>query len=370
MGNVVTGQWTGTNPLLITGASKPANVIGLGYFTYPDGKVTSLAQHGASFEPDGSWGGRGKYYVNTPPSAPFGPTPIIFSNPLDVGGNGGGLHDGNTLSGQYQIIAQLTITNGDPPGQRGTYLLNGSAPSPIAPAPMTYFSAWYCYTMPPNNYQQGNSVVPCVLTGSKLPSINPSYQLGGTSPATGTNGSVTWAWPQFDGANDGTTPSDGKMSLSLYSSPGAGGPITNLLFTSAGTGTMTPVPAFGSFTRFQFATKEGKYNFFQGTGSIVADTTLRVQINRAYWQSTGTFMPMDMSVNGATLPDTPFPYDWNPYYIGNVRQSGIDGGGPPVEVGLMCNIAGWDFYKRDCTDREGEPCLWPVGRHDGGRLQG
>jgi hypothetical protein len=107
------------------------------------------------------------------------------------------------------------------------------------------------------------------------------------------------------------------------------------------------VPALAPFTRFNMANAQGKYNFFQGTGSITADTTLRVQINQTYWNSTGTFMPMDMSVIGGPnwpLPDTPWQYPWNPYTVTDVRTADIGAGGPPVEVGLMCNIAGWDFY--------------------------
>ena len=64
-------------------------------------------------------------------------------------------------------------------------------------------------------------------------------------------------------------------------------------------------------------------------------------------------MPMDMSVNGSTLPETPWQYDWNPYTVGHVRTGDIDDGGPPVEVGLMCTICGWDFYKQSLlTEKE------------------
>ena len=53
------------------------------------------------------------------------------------------------------------------------------------------------------------------------------------------------------------------------------------------------------------------------------------------------------------LPDTPYTYDWRPYATGSVRTTGIDQGGPPVEVGLMTNCAGWDFYKQTfLTDKE------------------
>jgi hypothetical protein len=124
-------------------------------------------------------------------------------------------------------------------------------------------------------------------------------------------------------------------------------PPNGIVYNDVAIGTLTPVPAFAPFTRFNMATAEGKYNFFQGAGSVAADTTLRVQINQTYWNSTGTFMPMDMSVIGGPmwpLPDTPWQYPWNPYTVTDVRTADIGTGGPPVEVGLMCNVAGWDFY--------------------------
>ena len=125
------------------------------------------------------------------------------------------------------------------------------------------------------------------MTGADIPTIDPSRFQGGTSPCNGTSGSVAWAYDY------------GGMQLSVTANIF---PFSNMVYTGPGIGTLTPVPAVASFTQFNFATADGKYNFFQGTptvGAITADTTLRVQINRAYWQSTGTFMPMDMSVDSS-----------------------------------------------------------------------
>jgi hypothetical protein len=343
VGSIVTGSYnSGTGLLTISGATKPPIPMIDGYFIWPDGSVNHTTQYNvvSSTEPDGASGYRGTYSTPTPPASSFGPTSILFSIPIALANNGDGLNDGNTLTGQYSILYQLSVAGGDAPGQRGTYKLSGSVSTPITAEPMTFYSAYYGYSNPINNFFSGATgsngypnvnIVPCVITGSDLPPVDTGHLLGGTSPVTGASGSVIFAQGGL-----GTVLQAGETS---YIS-------VNTIYTGPGIGTCTPVPALPPFGRFNMATAQGRYNFFQGTGSVAAETTLRVQINQAYWNSTGTFLPMDMSVNGSTLPETPWQYQWNPYTVGHVRIGDIDAGGPPVELGLMSTICGWDFYKQ------------------------
>ena len=100
------------------------------------------------------------------------------------------------------------------------------------------------------------------------------------------------------------------------------------------------------------ATKDGKYWFFQGTGSIAADSTLRTQINQSYWQSTACFPPLDLTLLG-TVPDTGYTYDWNPYNCGICRAVSVDDVGPPNEVGIFNSTGGVDFYAQTwLTEKE------------------
>jgi hypothetical protein len=349
-GIIVTGSWAGPgNPVVISGWTPdmtpigPINFVNV-YFILPDGNPYLIT--GGTFV-NGN-GGNGNYTLASYPAAPFGPSPVLYSSALTAPSGTVGLYDGATLTGQYSILYQLTVAGGDQPGQRGTYQLNTSVSSPVGPSAMTYWSSAASYTKPQINWYsggKGGNMTPCIMTGADRPPIDPSRFQGGNNPCDGTAGSVAWAYFQPG------TAYWLQLSTTAYIYP-----FANMVFTGPGIGTLTPVPALSSYSRYNMATLDGKYNFFQGTpstGAITADTTLRVQINQTYWQSTGTFMPMDMSVNGAALPDTPSTFDWGPYATGSVRTQDIDVGGPPVEVGLMTNTAGWDFYKQTfATDKE------------------
>ncbi len=329
----------------ISGSTTPTTVIVGGPLTVlvlPDGTGTTINLQISSSEPNGSIGGRGVYAINTQPRiSSFKNTAILVSNPLDQSNNASapGLHDGHTLTGQYRIQYQLTTADGDAPGLRGNYLLSGSVTGTIGPEAMTYWSNRNLISTVQNDFWSGGqagNIVPGVVTGASLPPVSGGIPAG--NPVTGRNHSLGF----FIGA--GFTP-----FISPYATTSNTSPIE---FSGAGAGTFTPLPGLAPYTRFQIATEDGKYNFFQGTGSIAAETTLRVQINQAYWQSTGTFLPMDMSLIGV-IPDTQYDWDWNPYNVGSVRTAAIDDYGPPIEVGPMCTFCGWDFYVQSArTEKE------------------
>ncbi len=308
----------------------------------PGHGLFGFASQISSLEPDGSFGRRGTYAMNNIAfNNAFTDQRIILSSHLPLGNyifstgrNSTGLWDGSTQTGQNFVQGQLTATDGDGPGQRGTYLLAYSGlgpnnlPTIVTSRTMNYFSTYVVQTdMPLNWYSgasQGNRMV-AICTGSGLPPQN-SGALPRDAPfSTGLDGGCLSFYGVFSGQNASIWAND----INCWTAPGSG--------------TLTPIPAFARYTRFQLANADGKYWFFQGTGSIAADSTLRVQINQAYWQSTGCFPPMDMSLMG-TVPDTGYRYDWNPYNACVCRSVDVDGGGPPYEVGLMNSTAAIDFY--------------------------
>ena len=297
-----------------------------------------FARQVSSSEPDGHFGGRGEYYLdNASFSGSFTNQTIILSSQLPPSYGTVGLYDGSALTGQYHIIAQLTSTEpGGTPGQRGTYALSGSAGT-IGSEAMSHYGTLTVQTDVPVNWYSGSSggnrllavaagPVPPIVPGA-LPLSSGSLAQYPSAMQTGASGGVYSIVAVYNNQN-----------LQVDHNSGS-----NNMFSGPGSGTLTPVPAFVRNSRFQIATKDGKYWFFQGTGSITADSTLRVQINQTYWQSTGTFMPMDMSLIGV-IPDTGYRYDWNPYNCGVCRSVSIDDYGPPYEVGLMTSTAGIDFY--------------------------
>ena len=126
--------------------------------------------------------------------------------------------------------------------------------------------------------------------------------------------------------------------------------FTSYTFTTAGSGTVTPVPGLWSFNRIMFATTNAKYNFFSGTGTgISAETTLRARIDQTYWQSSRLFQPLDLSMRGSefggVISDTTYPFNWNPYCIADLAQY-QPGAGDHPDIGALPNLAIVDFYNQ------------------------
>ena len=276
------------------------------------------------------------YYLNPPAPPSYTNRTVMVFNPFSFTNNAAippGLYDGAALTGQYKILYQMTASNGDNPGLRGRYRLSGSPPNPISSKTMSYWAQRSALSTLQNNYWSGGeagNIVPGVITGAHLPPIsNP------TATVTGGNNSIMF----FAGSYGPTISTNNTNYI-----------FGDINYTGPGGGTFMPMAGVAPFARFTFLDTNGRYNFFQGTGPIAADTTLRVEINQSYWHSTATFLPLDMTIGGL-LPAIEnlygaYPWDWNPYNVGIVRTGGIDDGGPPIEVGLMNTDCGWDFYKQ------------------------
>ena len=95
-GIVVTGSWAGPgNPLVVSGWTPDMTPIAYiqflpVYFILPDGNAYQLTSAPASH-------GNGNYNLASYPAAPFGPSPILYTNPLQGPGGPVGLYDGATL---------------------------------------------------------------------------------------------------------------------------------------------------------------------------------------------------------------------------------------------------------------------------------
>ena len=120
--------------------------------------------------------------------------------------------------------------------------------------------------------------------------------------------------------------------------------------TSNGSGTVHPILLIQPFIRLSFAGSDGKAQFFQGTGTgITAETKLREQIDRRYWQGVGIFPPWDLtfkgSMQGGAITDTTFRYNWNPYSITYTPEDMSNSGDHP-DIGPQPNHAALDFYNQ------------------------
>jgi hypothetical protein len=164
-------------------------------------------------------------------------------------------------------------------------------------------------------------------------------QLSGSVPAPYAAGDCWWSIIE-SGTNNFHFASSPTLTNDSWVSP-----------TAAATFTATPIVGFCPFTSIPFATANAKYNFFQGTGSQSAETTLRMQINQTYWQSSRLILPLDLTLagsaygGGGVITDTTYPYDWNPYCIGNIDQNVAQGGDSPY-IGALNSYDICDFYNQ------------------------
>lgn len=187
-----------------------------------------------------------------------------------------------------------------------------------------------------NNYYMGAGgpqTLPVVFAGSSLPSAG---NVPSGVAADIKDGGFTFL------ATDNSDPQ--KFSLHFT---GLCGGFDTLQLTSSGSGTIIPVPGLWPFNRLMFAASDGKYNFFQGSGSIAAETSLRVQIEQKYWQSSGVIPPFNLTVNGGAfggvITEQKFPYAWFPYSIGPMPQY-QPGVGDHPDIGILPWCCVQDFY--------------------------
>ena len=256
--------------------------------------------------------------------------------------------------------------NNDTPAKSFVFFSPPSASSPAsgvnwrvadgAPTPLPWPFRARAFTNSPgttlstttaNHYFTGGgangNTLPVVLAGSSLPSTSTKPPAG---PSAMADNAIAFLLTSIA--------PDNPNNFSLcWSGICSGDSVYNL--TSAGSGTVTPVPGLWSFNRIMFATTDAKYNFFQGTGSIAVETTLRAQINQVYWQSSRLFQPFDLSLRGSNfggvISDTTFSYDWHPYSIGDLAQY-QPGTGDHPDIGALPNQACVDFYNQSARSEK------------------
>jgi hypothetical protein len=137
-------------------------------------------------------------------------------------------------------------------------------------------------------------------TGSGVNGVNcvPGYFTSTTDAAVSTN-QLYFAYTIF-----GTSGNNTQLRFST-STQGLNGAIASL----GGSATFVPVPTLIHFVPFNGAGSDAKSLFFQGTGSVAADCTVRTQFDRTYFHSTGVIPPWNLSVSGiafgGTIKDIP-----------------------------------------------------------------
>ncbi|MGH7098334.1 MAG: hypothetical protein ACREE4_11825 [Stellaceae bacterium] len=169
------------------------------------------------------------------------------------------------------------------------------------------------------NYQNDGNLIPCYLTTT------------GALPTGLNTGQIYWL----------LTNSIGGDTFVLYDDSSAGnapgGHAANATAAGSGTNTIVPVPVCLPFFSLWTADQNGKWQFFQGTGSLAADNTVRTQADVAYLHKTRLILPFDITnytgaAFGGTIADNSFAYTWNPFSMGPLAEGarGHTGGDPDI----------------------------------------
>lgn len=140
---------------------------------------------------------------------------------------------------------------------------------------------------------------------------------------------------------------------------------TPLISSSGGTGTFVPIPVCLHGGSIYTADSQGRSNFFQGTGSLAADNTVRTQFNRTYLHSTGALPPWNLSVSGVafggTIKDIPDaagsaakPYwngtpTWTPCSCGPMSPFNRGQGGSNPDIGPLQLWHACHFYNQSAV---------------------
>ena len=176
-----------------------------------------------------------------------------------------------------------------------------------------------------HNYYIGSSdfdTVGCMFSGS-LPTTSPQINTTGLFYLGATGGSNT----QFRLATASNWFSGGSGNISV----------------TAGAGSATVIPVnvcntFGSIFSPVDDTNLGPlHNWFQGSGSLTARTTLRCQIDTNYLHHTRLMPPYDLSL---TVADNPtWNYAWSPCSIGECYEQDQPTGFGPGQIGWFTKWA-------------------------------
>jgi hypothetical protein len=160
----------------------------------------------------------------------------------------------------------------------------------------------------------------------------PGYLSATTDPALSTS-QIYWAYTSGGG------PSTTTFLLSKQCDGAA------FIASQGGASTFVPLPTCLHFGSIWTADSQGRSNFFQGTGSMVADGTIRTQYNLAYLHSTGALPPWLLSLAG-TVSDIPsITHDtqnywsgspqWSPPSFGPINIAGMGATGDSKDIGPL-----------------------------------
>jgi hypothetical protein len=218
------------------------------------------------------------------------------------------------------------------PGGSGTTTFN--TPFPFSSNTWSVDGSFNATTTTANNYYFGagsnGNVVPVKFTGS-LPTTSPQIDTSHVYfvEAGGTTSISFFRWY--------------PASVTQISLQSSGGPY-NIVPTGYG---LMP------FTRTMFATADGKYLYWQGTGSQAADTTLRVQIDQNYWVKSKVIPPFMLSIASSVPAITSLTtiYDWNPFSVGDLLTF-QENTGDHRDLGPLPYDAAIDFFHPDANSEK------------------
>jgi hypothetical protein len=234
-------------------------------------------------------------------------------------------------------------------GQLRQPFYNGTGPSPVVVAFQSGSPTWQATGRSAAAPPSAALAHTFSVTGTALSLTAPDWYLGAGDAnvqpclVSGTSLPAPLVAGQFVYAQ---VPASGVVT-SLWNDPGTFS--SGITFTSTGSGTLTPVLVLGPHNKITFATGNAQYNFFQGTGALTQDTTLRQQFDPRYMQSTRLVPPYDLSVTGAAfggpLTESTLNYPWSQYNQGSFLLN-RDGVGDHPDIGILPNLAVLHFYNR------------------------
>lgn len=141
---------------------------------------------------------------------------------------------------------------------------------------------------------------------------------------------------------------------------------------AGGSATVTPVPAVLPNQSLWTADDAAKPVFFQGTGSLTGDSTVRTQFDRTYLHGTKLVVPFDLSLSGVafggTIQDISYPYGWAPFTSGVMGENHRGGTGNLLDLGPLQYTHAVAFYNQSATDDQLVRAVAYAQEHDGSML--
>src|SRR6266550_1792051 len=137
----------------------------------------------------------------------------------------------------------------------------------------------------------------------------------------------------------------------------------DIVLTSSGSATFNPAYVCTTFGNIFGYDKDVKWNFFQGAGSITAESAFRVTIDKTYWRSIPGLIPawslaLNGVTNGGTIQEASWhgagPFDYSQVCIGYDRTSTSIGGEGVDHPGLgpISQSGAQDFFNQSTNSEK------------------